>query len=422
MSNSAVLGLVLGDEGKGKIVDYLSSTHDAVVRYQGGCNAGHTIYKTINGKETKIVLHQIPSGILHNKISIIGTGTVIDLGKLMDEFKMLSDLGFDVQSYLHISSRAHITFDYHIEQDISKETTGKGNGSTKCGIGPTYRDKYAREGIRFGDVYYSMLNPSYIKISPEIKDKCVALSKSLLNKNEKIYRSILSCITSTHELVQDLLKNGKTILCEGAQGVHLDIDHGMYPNVSSSHVGTAGIFASGELNFRQLDDVYGIVKVYNSRVGEGPFPTILDEPEQTMIREAGKEYGATTGRPRKCGWLDLPMVKYSVNINGVNNLVLTRMDTICKDISGLDKIKVCISYKTCGILQEYFPSCSEQFENIEPVYIELDNWSMKDLEEFKETNHNIKIDAFINVINTFTNCKVKIVSMGKGEFDVVWLD
>ena len=412
--NTVILGLIYGDEGKGKIVDYQALNHDIVARFQGGPNAGHTIYRN----DTKIVLHQIPSGILNGKDVVIGNGCIIDVKKLILEINMLIENGYtDIFDLLHISHCAHVILPEHIEKDVAKENSGKGNGSTKCGIGPCYSAKYAREGIRIGE---------YVK-KYNIND--IFGDQKTVNY-DTIYTRIKKRICDTTQYLQDMIDIGKNILFEGAQGAFLSIDNFMYPNVSSSNVDVGGVISGTGVNHKQIDNVIGIVKAYSSRVGNGPFVTQIFGEDEQILREAGKEYGATTGRPRKVGWLDLPMVKYISRVIGVDSLAITRLDTLIEATKHLEKIPVCVNYLDKeNFIWNHFPTDNQYYVdgNVMPQYIQIEKFTMDDInrsiEDYKKehTIYTSKYNPFAQFIHTIeehTGVRVSMISFGKNRDDV----
>ena len=407
--NTVVLGLLYGDEGKGKIVDYYALTHDIVVRFQGGPNAGHTLYRN----DIKIVLHQIPSGVLNNKTVVIGNGCIIDVKKLIKEVDMLIKGGYtNVIDLLRISHCAHVILPEHIQKDIEKENSGKGNGSTKCGIGPCYSAKYAREGIRIGDF-----------IKKYTIDDIFGDEKSV--NYDTIYTKIKeNCICDTTQYLYNMMDLGKSLLFEGAQGAFLSIDNFMYPNVSSSNVDVGGVISGTGVNHKYINNVVGIVKAYNSRVGDGPFVTQVFGEDEKILREAGQEYGATTGRPRKVGWLDLPMVKYISKVVGVDSIALTRLDTLIEGTKHLDKIPICVNYlDKDGFVWNNFPTYINEYKgNVKPQYIAVDKFNMDDINKavnlYKQTGSyiNEEYNPFVNFILTvqkYAQVRVGMISFGR---------
>tara|TARA_B100000315_G_C14580401_1_gene590183 strand:+ start:651 stop:1823 length:1173 start_codon:yes stop_codon:yes gene_type:complete len=372
--NIAVIGAQFGDEGKGKIIDFLAEKADVVARFNGGNNAGHTI--EVNNNRT--ILHLIPSGILHKgTINIIGNGVVVDPVVLLKEIEDLKNKGVKVTpDNLIVSENAHIILDKHIKEDKEKN---KHLGTTARGIGPAYTDKVARSGIRVVD-YINKNNDS--KIKPFVKNTTL-LTNNLLNKNKKI-------------------------LFEGAQGTLLDIDHGTYPYVTSSNATVGGICTGLGIGLKKIDEVLGVAKAYTTRVGSGPLPTELKDETGKQIQDIGKEFGATTGRPRRCGWIDALMCKYSAMVNGLDAVVLTKLDVL----SGLEKIKICIGYKYKNKIIKEFTTNVEILENCEPVYEELPGWKEKldGMNNFNELPENAK--KYIKRIEELIEIPVCIVSIG----------
>src|ERR1035437_2193549 len=356
MSVDVLLGLQWGDEGKGKVVDVLSPDYNVIARFQGGPNAGHSL--EFNG--IKHVLHTIPSGIFRdNCINIIGNGVVIDPIVLKKEIVKLESMGVDVRSRLFISKKAHLILPTHKHLDAASESNkGKDKiGSTLKGIGPTYMDKTGRNGLRVGDIFNEMFRDRY----DFLKSKHDSILKGYdytydLEKLEEEWFEGIEFLKTFHlvdaeHLINKYIKEGKTILAEGAQGSLLDIDFGSYPFVTSSNTITAGACTGLGVPPNKIGDVIGIIKAYSTRVGSGPFPTELLDETGELLRKIGNEFGATTGRPRRCGWIDLPALKYAIMINGVTKLVMTKADVL----SGFETIKVCTHYKYMGQIIDYMP-------------------------------------------------------------------
>jgi adenylosuccinate synthase len=405
-----VLGTQWGDEGKGKIVDLLTEDADAVVRYQGGHNAGHTLI--INDEKT--VLHLIPSGILRDGVKCyIGNGVVIEPNALIKEIKNLEASGVDVQSRLFISKAAPVIMPYHIKLDQLRELK-KGKeaiGTTGRGIGPAYEDKVARRGIRIGDLLNADLLKNKLEKVLEYHNFVIEhYHQSEPLKFEEVYQSALQqadfirnmCIDVTGALHQHLEHN-QTLLMEGAQGSLLDIDHGTYPYVTSSNT-TSGSAASGSgLGATQIDYVLGITKAYTTRVGGGPFPTELFDKDGEELAKRGVEFGATTGRPRRCGWLDLVALKRAVQVNGVTGLCMTKLDVL----DTFKTIKVCTSYGDVS-----FPDSADEWEKVHPVYQSFEGWqsSTRGVTDASELPSQAK--QFIAFVEEFTGAPVHIVSTG----------
>lgn len=375
MSNIVILGAQWGDEGKGKVIDIFAPKVDYVVRYQGGNNAGHTV---VIG-EDEFILHLIPSGILHpKKICVIGNGVVVDPQALLDEIDMLDKKGIHVDGRLLVSEEAHVIFPYHKKLDELKEEKHKKIGTTKKGIGPCYADKVARSGIRIID----LLNSSTLKdkLQANLEDKNAILTKIydsesfsldlLYNQYLDYGKKIKKYVANTTVILNEAIKKKKRLLFEGAQGTLLDVDHGTYPFVTSSNSTAGGASTGTGVGPTKIDKVIGVVKAYTTRVGEGPFPTEFDQNLMAVIRKKGKEFGATTGRPRRCGWFDSVIVKHAIMVNGMDEIVVTKLDVL----DDLDSIKICTGYKFGAALYENFPSDINVLSKCEPVYEELKGW------------------------------------------------
>lgn len=414
--NIVIVGAQWGDEGKGKVVDILSEYADVVVRFQGGNNAGHTV---VIGDD-KFILHLIPTGILHpGKRCIIGNGVVVDPQVLLEEIDMLKERGhFTDDSGLLISEDAHLIMPYHKRLDVARERMrGKGRiGTTGRGIGPAYEDKVARCGIRCGDllredVFRMKLkanlmekNHLFMNILHETGFEVHEIYHQYMGYAERIGRYI----TNTSLFLDKMIRDGKNILFEGAQGTLLDVDHGTYPFVTSSNT-VAGEAATGSgIGPTRLDKIIGISKAYTTRVGEGPFPTELKGKEGERLRELGVEFGATTGRPRRCGWFDVVGVGHSVRVNGLDGLVITKLDVL----DGLDKVMVCKAYNYGGRVIEDFPSDGETLNNCEPVYEVLDGWRQPTtgITEFKNLPENAR--RYIKRVEGLVGVDVIMVSVG----------
>jgi adenylosuccinate synthase len=372
--NLAVLGAQWGDEGKGKIVDMLAPRFDIVARYQGGHNAGHTVY--VNG--TKFVLRLIPSGILHPRITcVIGNGLVVDLQALFGEIDELMKNGIDVDGRLVVSDKAHLILPYHRDLDLLAEAR-RGErkiGTTSRGIGPAYEDKIARRGIRVGDLG----DPRALE--QNVRDNVLARNRLVHDSTmdwKPVFDQLLHYGARLRPWIADVslmldraMRAGKSILFEGAQGTLLDIDHGTYPYVTSSNASVGGICTGLGVGPRAIHAVLGVVKAYTTRVGEGPLPTELFDERGSRLRESGNEYGAVTGRPRRCGWYDAVAVRYGVRINGLDALALTKLDVL----DGLERIDICTAYRWHGRTLTDFPADTAQLRACEPVYESLPGWS-----------------------------------------------
>jgi len=378
MANIVIVGAQWGDEGKGKIVDLFTEHADAVVRFQGGNNAGHTL--VVDGQKT--VLHLIPSGILHKNVRcIIGNGVVIDPAVLLNEITQLKSRGFiQDDNQLAISELAHIIMPYHKTIDaLREERKGKDKiGTTGRGIGPAYEDKMARKGFRFCDLKKPALFRERLKTLLERRnDRMVKMFQSTPFDISKMADEVLSqadglsrYLANTSLLTQQLIKQKKNLLFEGAQGTSLDVDHGTYPFVTSSNTVAGGACTGAGVGPTAIDEVIGITKAYTTRVGSGPFPTELNDDTGELLRSKGGEFGATTGRPRRCGWLDLVVLKHAVRVNGMTGLVITKLDVL----SGFSKIKVATSYMLDGEKVEELPSDLDSLNHVQPIYQELDGW------------------------------------------------
>lgn len=423
MPNLVVLGSQWGDEGKGRIVDLIADRTDVVVRYQGGNNAGHTIIID----DSKIVLHHIPSGILRkNKVSVIGNGAVVDPKILIDEIEGLKSSGFKVSpENFRISDRAHVIMPYHKEIDRRREEL-KGNskiGTTGRGIGPVYEDKYARRGIKLSDITSPVFFAERLKAS--LEERNLYLTKVLgsdpvnfeeVHKTYSEYGKYLKpYMTDTSVLLSSYVLENRSILFEGAQGALLDIDFGTYPYVTSSSVGSGGVASGSGVSPKVIDHVVGVVKAYTTRVGEGPFPSQEQGEAEERLRKDGDEFGATTGRARRCGWLDIVALKYSVMVNGITSFALTKMDVL----SGLDRIRVCTGYKLHGKQIDYFPSCFDELCRCEPVYEEVEGWKT-DLRSVKNL-HDLPKQAvdYIKLVEKYTGVPVWLVSVGPSREEII---
>ncbi len=423
MKVDVLLGLQWGDEGKGKIVDVLTPKYDVITRFQGGPNAGHTL----EFNNIKHVLHTIPSGIFReNKINIIGNGVVIDPIVFKKEIESLNKIGVDISRNLFISKKAHMILPTHRILDAASEQK-KGVtkiGSTLKGIGPTYKDKIGRDGLRVGDV----LNDFNEKYLSRIENHKILLKdffkfdyENLLYECEKDWFEGIELMKSynivdSEHMINTLLKENKSVLAEGAQGTLLDIDFGSYPFVTSSNTICAGACTGLGIAPNKIGQVYGIFKAYCTRVGMGPFPTELLDKTGEELREAGHEYGATTGRPRRCGWLDLVALKYSVMLNGVTQLIMMKADVL----SSFDTIKICVGYEIEGEVVEQFPY--ELNDDVKPIYVELPGWKtdltkIKDQNEFPEELNN-----YINFIEEEMGIPVSIASVGPNREQTIFLD
>ncbi len=423
MKVDVLLGLQWGDEGKGKVVDVLTPKYDVITRFQGGPNAGHTL----EFNNIKHVLHTIPSGIFReNKINIIGNGVVIDPIVFQKEIESLKKIGVDISKNLYISKKAHMILPTHRLLDAASEQK-KGEskiGSTLKGIGPTYKDKIGREGLRVGDLLYdfdekdkSRIDSHKLLLTDFFKyDFEKTLSECETDWFEGIKLLKTFNIVDTEHLINQLLLENKSVLAEGAQGTLLDIDFGSYPFVTSSNTICAGACTGLGIAPNKIGEVLGIFKAYCTRVGMGPFPTELLDETGTNLRKAGNEYGSTTGRPRRCGWLDLVALKYAVMLNGTSQLIMMKADVLDQ----FEIIKVCIGYEIDGQVTDNFPF--ELNDQVKPVYVELPGWQtdltkIKDQNEFPEEFNN-----YINFIEDEMGIPVTIASVGPNREQTIFLD
>ncbi len=405
MGVTAVIGLQWGDEGKGRIVDFLAQRSDGVVRYNGGPNAGHTL--VVNSEVFK--LHLIPSGILYNdKTNIIGNGVIVDPGALIEEINELRERKF-FNGRLFISDRAPVLFPYHrLIDELEESMRGSFSlGTTKRGVGPGYTDDINRSGLRMIDLVSDGFEEKLrriwalkVKLSPNLEGRLEINDVIRIYKN---YSNILKpYIVDTVRLLHRLLLDGKELLFEGAQGFLLDVKFGTYPYVSSSESSVSGIFSGSGVNPKQLRKVYGVVKSYMTRVGAGPFPTELIDSYGEYLREKGKEYGTTTGRPRRCGWLDGVATRFSCEVNGIDGIYITKLDVL----EGLEEVNVCVGYVYDGERLDYFPASSEILSRCKPIYERLPGWKM----DGRELPKNAV--TFIKFIEEFLGTKVLGVSIG----------
>lgn len=419
MATVVIIGAQWGDEGKGKIVDFLTEKCDYVVRFQGGCNAGHTV---VVGDE-KYILHLIPSGILHKgKKCIIGNGVVLDPLGLLKEIETLMSKGIDIDENLYIAKHCHLIMPYHIAIEEQAEKKKK-IGTTKKGIGPCYTDKIARNGIRMVDLLYPEVLRSKITANLEIIN---FLLKNLYGANpldeQQIFiqyidyaEKLKKYIIDADVLINKAIDSGKNILFEGAQGTLLDIDHGTYPYVTSSNTIAGGVCTGTGVSPKKIDKIIGIVKAYTTRVGEGPFPTEIKDSLGEAIRKKGGEYGATTGRPRRCGWLDLVGLKHAVRVNGFTGIAITKLDIL----DGIEKIKVCVGYKYRNTILEDFPKELEILQNCTPVYEELPGWKettagIKDYEHLPKNSQK-----YLQFIEDSLKVKIQIISTGQKRDEII---
>jgi adenylosuccinate synthase len=424
MPITIVVGAQWGDEGKGKLVDVLSQKADIVARYQGGHNAGHTV--VIN--DEKYILHLIPSGILHRgTICIIGNGVVVEPSALLHEIAGLKKRGVEVSGNLLISRNAHVIMPYHIALDNAHEKT-KGNkciGTTGRGIGPAYVDKMSRVGIRVGD----LLDPS------ALREKLISNLKHVNFLMKNLYRSrgfnteqvfsdyvaygkkLRMHIADTDLIINDAISRGRNILLEGAQGTLLDIDHGTYPYVTSSNSIAGGACTGLGIGPTRISKVLGVVKAYTTRVGSGPFPTEISDSLGEELRAKGGEFGATTGRPRRCGWLDVLILRRAAMVNGLTGMAITKLDIL----DSMKKIKICTAYKYRGRLIEEFPKDLSILENCVPVYEEMDGWNRSTIGIKNFRDLPARARAYIRRIEKLAGVKAHMISTGQKRDELIIL-
>ena len=416
MSTFIVLGAQWGDEGKGKMTDYLAEEADVVVRYQGGNNAGHTV--EVGDRQYK--LHLIPSGILHDeKLNVIGNGVVVDPIAFFSEINYLEEEGVKVTpDKLIVSDRAHVIMPYHKVLDRLKEKArGKNDiGTTGKGIGPCYTDKFERCGIRVCDLIDKEVFKEKLMENIEMKNKYIvnvlggeALSfDEIYEEYSKYGEKLKPFVKDTSVRVYNEIKEDKTVLFEGAQGMLLDIDYGTYPYVTSSNTTAGGVANGVGIGPNMITNAVGIAKAYTTRVGKGPFPTELENETGEWIREKGHEYGVTTGRSRRCGWLDIVILKTSVRVSGLTSLAVTKIDTL----AGLEKVKMCVGYKFNDEVIDYFPASLEDLAKCEPVYEEFDGWdeSVAEARSYEELHPNAR--KYLERIEELTQTRISIVSVG----------
>ena len=417
MSNTVVVGTQWGDEGKGKVVDLLSEYADHVVRFQGGNNAGHTM--VVQGKE--IISHLVPSGIIQKKKCFIGNGVVVDPMVLIEEVDYLNENGIDASSnMLKLSDRAHMIMPYHKHIDKAREVKkGKGKiGTTGRGIGPCYEDKATRRGIRFADLLEQDLFEQ--KVKAILEEKNFYLEKyfneepidpeSVIEQFAKIKERLIPYIADVSVLLYEGTRAGRKILFEGAQGTHLDVEHGTYPFVTSSNTVSGNAACGAGLGPNHLNEILGIVKAYTTRVGQGPFPTELFDGTGEKLQKKGNEFGATTGRRRRCGWLDVVMLKNAVRLNSLTGIAITKLDVLDE----LEEIRICTGYEYKGEVLKDFPASIEILNNCTPVYETLSGWNQdtsgaRTYDELPE-----KTKEYLKRIEEITEVSIKLISVGPG--------
>lgn len=425
MANIVIVGTQWGDEGKGKIVDLLAERADFVVRFQGGNNAGHTM--VVNGEQ--FISHLVPSGILQGKTCFIGNGVVVDPEVLLTEIEKLKNKNISVSpENLMISERAHVIMPYHKQVDNAREKM-KGDqkiGTTGRGIGPAYEDKATRRGIRFVDL---LDWPSFEEKVRSILDEKNFYLKHYMNAETLDPEAVIDSykdyaeklapyVTNISIVINEAIKNGKQVLFEGAQGTHLDIDHGTYPYVTSSNTVSGNACCGSGVGPRAITGVMGIVKAYTTRVGAGPFPTELFDDVGDRIQEKGVEFGATTGRRRRCGWLDTVIVGNAVRLNGLTGLVITKLDVL----GGVSPLKICTAYEYQGKKMDYFPADLKILAQCKPIYEEHPGWSedISKIEAFEQLPENAQ--KYLKRIEELTQTSIEIVSVGPGRDETIVLN
>jgi adenylosuccinate synthase len=414
-----ILGMQWGDEGKGKIVDFFAKDYDVIARFQGGPNAGHTLY--VDGK--KIVLHQIPSGIFHpGKTNLIGNGVVLDAVTLLKECAAVEALGVDCKKNLFISERAHLILPTHRALDKASELS-KGNdkiGSTLKGIGPAYMDKTGRNGLRVGDLLDKNFTTQYIKL--RMKHQRLLdnfnFQEDITNWEEEFFEALEYLkqfnIVNGEYFINEKISSGKKVLAEGAQGSMLDVDFGTFPYVTSSSTISAGVCSGLGIPPQKIKEVIGITKAYCTRVGSGPFPTELTDETGDLLRNTGNEFGSTTGRPRRCGWIDLVALQFACMINGVTQIVMTKTDILDQ----LSELNVCNSYMVNGEKKDFIPFQMHRLK-LEPTYKKFEGWQTDVSKIFSFEEMPEKLKTYISYLNEFLKVPVKYISNGPGREQIV---
>ncbi|GIW51640.1 MAG: adenylosuccinate synthetase [Gemmatimonadales bacterium] len=414
-----VVGAQWGDEGKGKIVDVLAEGADLVVRYQGGANAGHTVVK---GDE-EFILHQIPSGILHpGTRCVIGNGVVLDPETLLSEMDDLERRGVTVAGRLIVSLRAHLVLPYHKLLDQAAEREQR-IGTTGRGIGPAYEDKYGRRGIRVADLRDLSRTLERIGERVERANRLLSLMGSSLRASveehcdllRRLAPRLMPMAADTSRITYDALREGKKVLLEGAQGALLDVDHGTYPFVTSSNTTAGGAAVGAGIGPTAIDAVLGVVKAYTTRVGNGPLPTEADPQEAARLRELGEEYGATTGRPRRCGWFDAVVVRYAARVNGLTDLAVTKLDVL----DTIERIPVCVAYRIGDEIVEDMPADSALLDSAEPVYEELDGWCRPTGDARRLADLPPQARAYLDRIQDLVQVPIRYVSVGSRRSQII---
>jgi adenylosuccinate synthase len=424
LANTVIIGTQWGDEGKGKLVDLLSEHADYVVRFQGGNNAGHTM--VVGGE--KFISHLVPSGILQKKICMIGNGVVVDPEVLLQEIDYLTGKGIEVSpEKLKISEKAHLIMPYHKEIDMARESSDakKMIGTTGRGIGPCYEDKASRRGIRFVD----LINPEIFKekIKTNIDEKNFLLSQFyksspiqaalIIDKYGAFAERLAPYVADISVFINNGVKSGKQILFEGAQGTHLDIDHGTYPYVTSSNTLSGNACCGAGIGPKYISDVLGIVKAYTTRVGKGPFPTELFDEVGDQIQKKGAEFGATTGRKRRCGWIDMVILRNAVRLNGITGFAVTKLDVL----GGLESMKICIGYEYNGRQINDFPADLDLLGKCQPIYETLPGWEedISGIRHYDQLPLNTR--KYLHRIEELSETAIDIISVGPGREETIIL-
>ncbi len=416
MANLVVVGAQWGDEGKAKIVDYLTRQVDVVVRFQGGANAGHTVWV----KDKKFVFHLIPAGIMvPGKICVIGNGVMVDIESLLNEIRQLQKVGVRIENRLFISASANVVLPYHKFLDqYYEDLKGKNKiGTTVRGIGPAYTDKIARLGVRITDLYYQDILAKKLQerirmdgnLLPQLLHQHKTSLRAIIKEFTLLGTQVKPYLRDTSLFLHQCIRQGKSILFEGAQGTILDVDHGTYPYVTSSNTIAGAACTGGGIGPTQIDQVIGVCKAYSTRVGNGPFPTELGAELGAWIRKKGNEYGATTGRPRRCGWLDTVMLRYAVRVNDLTSMALTKLDTL----QGISDLKISVAYRLKNKILREFPTDPEILKQCEPVYRTFSGWD-KDISSTR-TFAQLPATArrYIRFIEEQIQIPVSIISVGQ---------
>lgn len=406
-----VVGAQWGDEGKGKIVDVLAERADLVVRYQGGANAGHTVH-TSSGE---FVLHQIPSGILQGAVCVVGNGVVLDPETFFTELDTLSARGVKLEHKLFVSDRAHLTLPYHKLLDRARERLEK-IGTTGRGIGPTYEDKFGRRGVRVGDLRHLARTQEVVAARLAAANQMLELLSFAERADAAAHRQLLERIAprllplavDAGRVVYDALQRGESVLLEGAQGALLDVDHGTYPYVTSSNTTAGGAAVGSGIGPTAIDAVLGVVKAYTTRVGNGPLPTEAEPAMAERIRQLGGEFGATTGRPRRCGWFDAVVVRYAVRVNGLTGLAVTKLDVL----DSFAEIPVAVGYRLDGALVDSMPADLERMDRVEPVYETLTGWQQPTTAARRLADLPATARAYLDRLQDLAHAPIRYVSVG----------